>query len=360
MTATDIAPFNPTEAVALARMMKAVVTEIRREVLKEGVDYGAIPGTDKPVLLKPGAERLCTAFKLYPVFSVVSQIEDWERGIFFYRYECALIHRETGQCYGRGIGSCNSQEGKYGWRWVAQDRVPSHLDLSTLATRNGSFTEFEFAIDKAETTGKYGKPAEYWQAFKDAIANHTAVKGEKKNARGMATTWSIGGTEYRIPNIDVFDLVNTIDKMGQKRSLIAATLIATNASEYFNQDLEDFDPTVFGIKTPIITVETNTPAITQNAANSPSEGKQGQASGTSDAQFWERLKARFFESMNNKNAERAIDKMRDMYRKKEIDTSMSEFDVFQAVIVSGVFVDGELMEDDKAVAYFERIAKGVR
>ncbi len=246
----DLVPFNPQEAVALARMMKSVVMEVRRDVLKDGVDFGAIPGTDKPVLLKPGAERLCSAFKLYPVFSVVSQVEDWERGIFFYRYECALIHRETGECYGRGIGSCNSQEGKYGWRWVSEDRVPSHLDKSALATRNGSFTEFEFAIDKAETTGKYAKPAEYWQAFKEAIANRTAVKGEKKNARGMAVTWSIGGLEYRIPNIEIFDLVNTIDKMGQKRSLIAATLITTNASEFFNQDLEDFDPSVFGIKAP--------------------------------------------------------------------------------------------------------------
>ncbi len=258
-----IVPFNPTEAVALARMMKAVVTEIRREVLKEGVDFGAIPGTDKPVLLKPGAERLCSAFKLYPVFSVVSQVEDWHQGIFFYRYECALIHRETGECYGRGIGSCNSQEGKYGWRWVSLDRVPSNLDPSTLATRNGSFTEFDFAIQKAETTGKYGKPQEYWDAFKTAIDNRTAVKGEKKTAKGMSTTYSIGGVEYRIPNIDVFDLVNTIDKMGQKRALIAATLIATNASEYFTQDVEDFDPSVFGIKALTITVEssaTNAPA----------------------------------------------------------------------------------------------------
>lgn len=246
---------NPQEAVAIARMMKAIVTEVRRDVLVSGVDYGPIPGTDKPVLMKPGAERLCSAFKLSPLFEVVSQVEDWERGIFFYRYQCTLIHRETGEVYGRGIGSCNSQESKYGWRWVAEDRVPAHLDKTTLVTRNGSFTEFEFAIQKAETSGKYGKPAEYWQAFNDAIANGTAQKGERKTAKGMSTTYSIGGTEYRIPNIEIFDLVNTIDKMGQKRALIAATLIATNASEYFSQDMDDFDPSVFGIKPPTITVE---------------------------------------------------------------------------------------------------------
>jgi hypothetical protein len=34
--------------------------------------------------------------------------------------------------------------------------------------------------------------------------------------------------------------VNTILKMAQKRALIAATLIATGASDYFTQDMEDF------------------------------------------------------------------------------------------------------------------------
>lgn len=43
-----------------------------------------------------------------------------------------------------------------------------------------------------------------------------------------------------------FDLVNTIDKMGQKRSLVAAVLITCGASEYFTQDIEDWQQTVNG------------------------------------------------------------------------------------------------------------------
>ena len=38
---------------------------------------------------------------------------------------------------------------------------------------------------------------------------------------------------------DAADLVNTIQKMAQKRALIAATLIAVSASEFFTQDVED-------------------------------------------------------------------------------------------------------------------------
>jgi hypothetical protein len=36
-------------------------------------------------------------------------------------------------------------------------------------------------------------------------------------------------------------VVNTIQKMAQKRALVAATLIATSASEFFTQDVEDAD-----------------------------------------------------------------------------------------------------------------------
>ena len=43
----------------------------------------------------------------------------------------------------------------------------------------------------------------------------------------------------RIVNDNPADQVNTIDKMAQKRALVAATLIAVNASEFFTQDLED-------------------------------------------------------------------------------------------------------------------------
>ena len=43
----------------------------------------------------------------------------------------------------------------------------------------------------------------------------------------------------RIHNPDIADVVNTVQKMAQKRSLVAATLLAVNASEFFTQDIED-------------------------------------------------------------------------------------------------------------------------
>ena len=41
-------------------------------------------------------------------------------------------------------------------------------------------------------------------------------------------------------NDTIAEQTNTILKMAQKRALVAAVLIATNASDYFTQDLDDF------------------------------------------------------------------------------------------------------------------------
>lgn len=243
---TDIIPFDAGQASQLALAMKQLIVQMMKDnVLVEGVHYGTIPGTSKPTLYKPGAEYLASAHKLYNSFTPLTVIEDWEHGFFVYRYECKLIHRETGEVWGVGNGSCNSMESKYRWRWVSEDQLPTGIDTHQLERKDGrkTLSEFGFAIDKAEIGGQYGKTAEHWQMFQDAIANGTAKSIMKKTSKGTeyaAYEITVGATSYRIPNNEPYDLVNTIDKMAQKRALIAATLIATNASEFFTQDLEDF------------------------------------------------------------------------------------------------------------------------
>jgi len=260
---SEIVPFNAQDIISRAVDMRLAILSIRESVLVKDSDYGSITDGGKPTLLKPGAEKLASAFKLSPKFNIVSQVEDWNTGLFFYRYECVLVQRETGEIHGSGIGSCNSHEEKYGYRWVSESRVPASLDKDTLPVRSGSVQELKFAIDKGETSGQYGKPAEYWAKWRDAIADGTATRvpneRARKNKKGeLMEAYEMGGTEYRIPNINVFDVVNTIDKMAQKRALVAAVLVATNASEFFTQDLEDFDSeggnALTGKATPMITV----------------------------------------------------------------------------------------------------------
>lgn len=261
---------DPVQAIIDSKARKDIVVAMReKEILRAGVDYGVVPGSEKPTLLKPGAERLCSAFHFDPRFDTLTAVERWDgdEPLFFYRVVCRLIHIESGLEVATGIGSCNSRESKYRWRWVDEAKLPPSMDKALLETRNATLSEFKFAVEKAETTGKYGKPAAYWQSWRDAIANGTARKVMRPTAKGQQEAYELGGLQYRIPNDDIFSLVNTIDKMAQKRALIAATLIGANASEFFTQDIEDMPG--FGLDVIDMPVEVIQEGVEQSAGSPP-------------------------------------------------------------------------------------------
>jgi len=249
--------FLPAMSMEVALARRAAIVEFARRIMVKGLDFGEIPGTHKPTLLKPGAEKLCNFFGLEPEFTPILEEIDWSGAqhggeVFCYaRYRCRLLRE--GRVVGVGEASCNSQEAKYRYRWVSAEQVPERLDRTQLLRRGVRQTqcELDFAIERAETTGTYGKPAEHWRRFRDAIRVGTARSVEKLTRRGKSVAWEIDveAALYRIPNPDVADVVNTIQKMAQKRALVAATLIATSASEFFTQDVEDADSTGRNIDT---------------------------------------------------------------------------------------------------------------
>ena len=81
-------------------------------IMTPEVDFGVIPGSRKPSLLKSGAEKLVAFFGLAPKFDVVQRTEQWDKdGMFAYEIKCRLIR--DGQVRGEGLGSCNSRETNY-------------------------------------------------------------------------------------------------------------------------------------------------------------------------------------------------------------------------------------------------------
>lgn len=131
--------------VAQPSELLAAQEEVRRliaETLLEDRDYGKIPGTSKPTLYKPGAERIAAAFGCHARFRVLEREADHERPVKFtkrtwewhptirgkkvwseergesqglYRYvlHCELIHRESGVVIGEGVGACSTMESRY-------------------------------------------------------------------------------------------------------------------------------------------------------------------------------------------------------------------------------------------------------
>lgn len=237
------AALMPVLDTGVARARYQAFRQFVSDILVQDVDFGVIPGTDKPTLLKPGAEKFITFFGLAASFETTKEVESWdaEEPFFYYRYKCILRRIKDGAVVGEGEGSANSRESRYRWRWVNEEETPFHLDPAKLVTRSTAVSEFAFAIEKGETTGKYGKPADYWLAWRTAIQDGTAHKVMRKTKNGDKEAWEMTGVQYRIPNPDIESQVNTIQKISQKRALIAAVLVTTNASDYFTQDLEDLD-----------------------------------------------------------------------------------------------------------------------
>ncbi len=247
--AEDFMPlFTIEQALAKKQMQSEYINKILVEApagTTDG-DYGKMPGGGaKKILFKPGAEKMCSHFGLNPSYSEDKIIEDWtgaEHGgepLFYYSYRCQLSR--GGRFMGEAIGSCNSWESKYRYRWVREEDVPAGIDLDDIPVRPGTVSEFAFAVDKAETSGYYGKPAEYWAKWKEAIEKGEARRIKRKTSKGKEMdAWEMGGSLYRIPNPEVPDTINTCQKMAQKRALVAAVLVVTNCSDAFTQDIEDF------------------------------------------------------------------------------------------------------------------------
>lgn len=113
----DITPGNIEVEIAKAVKSRQYLDVLFDKLLQEKVDYDRIPGTDRPTLLKPGAEILCKVFHLAQgKADLIEQHEDFDKGIFSYVVGMPLIHIDSGLQIAYGIGSANSYEKKYRYR----------------------------------------------------------------------------------------------------------------------------------------------------------------------------------------------------------------------------------------------------
>jgi hypothetical protein len=82
-----------------------------RNTLKEGQDFGIIPGTQKPTLLKPGAEKILMLLGLTSEYEVTERVQDYDKGFFAFTVKCVLSR--TGLKVTEGVGHANTRERRY-------------------------------------------------------------------------------------------------------------------------------------------------------------------------------------------------------------------------------------------------------
>lgn len=166
-----------------SQLVEADFTDKSKHLASYGEgDFGIIPGTKKRCLLKPGAEKLLRLFNLGVRFKMVEKELDKVNNIALYTYKAEIYVIKSGLVVAECDATANSQEVKYKERTV-------------------------------------------WKT----------IKGD--NGKDVRTS-----TKEETP---IFDVINTLQKMAQKRALIGAVLLATGASEFFTQDMldsEDLEP----------------------------------------------------------------------------------------------------------------------
>jgi hypothetical protein len=202
----------PVMNLEIAKKRLAEFQEFVRGYLVEGEDFGTIPGTPKPTLLKPGADKLCELYGMADEYEILTQVEKFESDppLFDYTVKCILTSRRDGRLVATGLGSCNSYEGKYKWR-DSQRICPNCKQACIIKGKE-----------------------EYGGGFL-CFAKKGGCGAKFSDTDPLITEQKVG----RVPNDDIATIKNTILKMAKKRAKIDATLGATRSSGIFTQDMED-------------------------------------------------------------------------------------------------------------------------
>ena len=218
-------------------LAKSRLQEFRKFVdqyMVPGEDYGQIPGTPKPTLYKPGADKLCELYGLSDSYRIIDRLVDFDRGLFDYEIECQLSR--DGMLVATGLGSCSSFEGKY--RWRDSKRICPQCNKDTIIK------------GKEEYGGG-------WLCFKKTGGCGATFKDGDQSIESQI----IG----RVENDDIATLKNTILKMAKKRAKVDAALAATRSAGIFTQDIGD--PEGAKPKAPIQQPQRKSESQPQPAAN---------------------------------------------------------------------------------------------
>lgn len=198
------------QALEEEREQRALLSTYVKDFMVENSDYGKIPGTPKPSLLKPGAEKLMDLFRCRPEYEVMAKQVDHETGLYYYEIRCRAVSRETNTVLNEGVGSASSYESKYRYRNAG--RVCPNCGKDTIIK------------GKAEYGGG-------WVCF--------AKKG------GCGAKWSDGAQEIegqsigKVHNPDLADVANVVLKMAKKRAQVDCAIALARVSDLFTQDVED-------------------------------------------------------------------------------------------------------------------------
>lgn len=190
------------------------IRDVMKQEMKEGQDYGTIPGAGpKPTLLQPGAQKLLMTFNLT---ERVKKETLREYPNFHREYEFTITVVAANGKEWDGVGTCSTLESKYRYR-KAERRCPKCKKPTIIAEKP------EFVKGREPGFVCWKKKGGCGELFH---AQHPDI---------------ISQPTEDVENPDPADQWNTVRKMAFKRALVAAAINATNTSELWTQDVEDMN-----------------------------------------------------------------------------------------------------------------------
>ena len=167
------------EYIAQTKQSLALLRNMIQEVLKDGVDYGSVPGVPEEFLWDPGASQIVAAFNAH--FGEPRTVRETMTGdLIAVVVNVPIISFQTGQEVAVSVGAASTNEVKHKYRNVKKEEL----------------------IDWGYT-------------------EETAGKGKKDK-------W--GNIKYRIPNPEPGELLNTIWKIACKRGRVGAAQLLPGVS----------------------------------------------------------------------------------------------------------------------------------
>lgn len=176
-----------------------IIKRIQNQVMKLGTHYGQIPGCgETPVLLKPGAEKICMTFRIGAEPDITREYDGYDT---HFHVRTRMFDIPTGRTLGYGVGDGSTSESKWAWR-----KAVCHEEYEvTPETKRRNHWQVRYQNKK-----KCYNP--------DGSLQYEAVEQVRQNPA---------------------DIVNTVLKMTTKRAMVDGCRNVTACSDVFEQDLDE-------------------------------------------------------------------------------------------------------------------------
>jgi len=224
MSAEDFA-----EEVQVIRAGTDRIGQIYKNLMREGTDYGVIPGTKNASLLQPGAERLAMIARLVPrheqrILTVAHAGHPDELVVHTQTY----LHFESlgGPVKGTAVASCSTYEERY--RWRTKERDCPGCGKPSIIRGNPKYAPRTGGDHGPVLPGYDGGGWLCWKkkdgCGKTFADNDLAITGQ-----------AVGKVENEEPHA----LINTVVQISAKRGFVGAVRHTLGITDLFTQDVED-------------------------------------------------------------------------------------------------------------------------